>query len=94
MSPEFEVNTIVFSKKVNFNSLKNGDIIVFVNSNGNKVCHRIMEIDEENEQIITKGDNNEFIDILPVDKDNIQGKVCFKIPYSDKIISKVKGIKK
>lgn len=90
MSPLYEVNTLIFAKKVSFNKLNNYDVIVYINSNGNKVTHRIVEIDKDNKQVITKGDNNEFVDILPVDKDSIAGKVYFKIPYSDKIISKFK----
>ena len=93
MSPLYEENTIIFAKKVKFKELKQYDIIVFLNSNNNRTVHRIMEIDEENKQVITKGDNNRFIDILPVYEENIIGKVGFKVPYSEKLISKILNIK-
>lgn len=93
MSPLYEENTLIFAKKVKFKELKQYDIIVFLNSNNNRTVHRIMEIDEENKQVITKGDNNQFIDILPVYEENIVGKVSFKVPYSEKLISKILNFK-
>lgn len=89
MEPVFPLNSIVFARQTKFQDLKKGDIIVFANSNGNTVTHRIMEIDTDKKQVITKGDNNEFIDILPVNSENIFGKVYFKIPFSEKVLNKI-----
>ena len=90
MLPTYEKYSVIYSKKVKFSDLKVMDVIVFKNSNGTKVTHRIMEINEETKEVITKGDNNEFIDVLPVGEKNIIGKVFFKIPYAEKIMSKIK----
>ena len=56
-----------------------GDIIAFVNEDGKKVIHRIIE--QTDEGFITKGDNNRRIDpgILPME--NIMGRSIFVAPF-------------
>ena len=50
---------------------------------GYTVIHRIVNIYQEKGEffLITKGDNNESEDKLPVREDQLLGKALFKIPY-------------
>lgn len=64
--------------------LKVGDIIGFV-SNDNGILHRIISIDSE--KIVTKGDNNDFID-YPIKRADV---LC-KIPEVPRYIPLIKGL--
>lgn len=80
----FDAGSIVISKKVKFESLKVGDIIIYQNTTSNNVdilvVHRIVEVLEDN-SYITKGDNNSVNDTVSVTNDNYQAKVInsFKV---------------
>lgn len=80
MAPTYAVNDIVYVKNVEFDQIKKDDVITFVNSNNNIVTHRVNEIDTKEKCIYTKGDSNEFADIMPVYEENIIGIVKFSIP--------------
>lgn len=80
MEPTIKVGSIVYDKKVDFASLKQGDIITFTSSQYNKiVTHRITSIDYNNLTLITKGDNNTLQD-ASITSSAILGKVMFKLP--------------
>lgn len=86
MTPVLTVNDIVCAYPVPFESLNKGDIITYVIDNkGTTVTHRIVSIDEDNRAVQTKGDNNEYPDIEPVEEENIIGKMVFKIPLLGKL---------
>ncbi len=63
-----------------------GDIITFVSSdkfsNGVTITHRIVEILDSGDKIMyrTKGDSNSTADPTPTPKENVIGRVLFKIP--------------
>lgn len=62
-------------------NLKVNDIIQYT-LDGSSVVHRIIKIDqvtENNYVFTTKGDNNNAEDFLPVNLDQIKGKVLFKV---------------
>lgn len=68
--------------KKNINSLKK-DMIVAFEQDGQIITHRILTIEMQNgeEYIITKGDNNSTKDVQKKTKDDIIGIVRFRIPY-------------
>ena len=80
--------------KKNQDKLKVGDVVAF-EQDGSIVTHRILNIESENEEekIITKGDNNDTKDVTKKTKDDIIGIVRFKIPllgYPSVEISEIK----
>lgn len=80
MEPTYSVNDMVYTKKIKFEDIKNGDVITFVNSNDSIVTHRIIDINKEERCVYTQGDNNSFPDVMPVYEEEIIGRVCFSIP--------------
>lgn len=81
MAPEYAAGTLIYVKKTDFDKLKPGDVITYVNPEGSAVTHRITEIDNEDRSLRTKGDANKFEDIMSVAEENIVGKVVFKVPH-------------
>ena len=81
MAPDYPSGTLIYVKETDFEKLEPGDVITYVNPDGNAVTHRITEIDIEDRSLRTKGDANEFEDIMSVTEENIVGKVVFKVPY-------------
>lgn len=88
MIPEIQVKDVVLTKRVDFDDLKEGDIITFLSSDqrfeGLTVTHRIIEKVPNPTtgkiQLRTKGDNNNSADLALVDDYNVLGKVVLKIP--------------
>lgn len=85
MEPTYPVNTLVYIKEISFDDLSEGDVITYVNQSGTAVTHRIMAIDTNDRSVRTKGDANEFEDIMDVNEENIVGKVYFGIPLIGKL---------
>lgn len=73
-------DAIVYNSKATVNDINIGDVIVFYH-NSQRIVHRVVKIDKLNNNIIfyTKGDNNLQEDSNYVSKDNLVGKVNFKI---------------
>ena len=84
MSPSINIGNVVIVKTCKKEELKKEDIITF-NKNGEKITHRIINIDENN-KYVTKGDNNNTEDVEKVDFENVEGKVVLTIPYFGYII--------
>lgn len=82
MYPNLKAGDLVFIKKCTANDVKISDIIEY-QMDGYTVIHRIKEIYQNNGEFffITKGDNNDEEDSLPVREDQLIGKAIFKIPY-------------
>lgn len=85
MEPDYPVNTLIYVKEVSFDDLSEGDVITYVNQSGTAVTHRIVAIDTNDRSARTKGDANEFEDIMDVNEENIVGKVYFGIPLIGKL---------
>lgn len=85
MEPDYPPNTLIYVYKIDFEDLKEGDVITYIKSNDSKVTHRITSINSSEKYVKTKGDANEFEDINVVYEENIVGKVIFKIPYIGKL---------
>lgn len=81
MTPNIRIgDAVVIDKNVNKNKLKEKDIIAYVNKENILVVHRIIAINPDG-TYITKGDYNNSPDAYPVSKEQIKGKVKFKIPF-------------
>lgn len=71
MSPVIEKGNKIIIKKQNEYEI--GDIITYINNDGNLITHRIIEKYEDG--FITKGDNNNTEDKEKVKKNQILGKI-------------------
>ena len=81
MEPTYSVGDLLYVKEVDPDSVKVGDPITFVlNEDLVVATHRVVEIDRENNQFITKGDANETEDANPVHFNNLVGVPVFAIP--------------
>ena len=89
MEPEIKTGSVVFSTLHN-QEINKGDIIVFTSPENEEITivHRVMDI--ENDEYITKGDNNDNEDDWVVFKNDIKGEVIFKIPYLGYVIDWMK----
>lgn len=87
MVPEYEIGTVVVTKKVDASELKVGDVISFYSMNqdisGEVNTHRIVKIeyfgDDKQPVFTTKGDNNAEIDKQKVWPQQIVGKVTYNL---------------
>lgn len=82
MAPLLRRGDVVFVRPTAFEKLMEGDVISarFPNSDG-VFTHRIVEVDAENKQIITRGDGNVSNDPVPTDASRIIGKRWFSLPF-------------
>ncbi|MDU5111469.1 MAG: signal peptidase I [Clostridium sp.] len=88
MVPEFKVNDLIIGNEVkNTEKIKVGDIITY-RDNRVLVTHRVVEVINDGDAFITKGDANEEEDLNQIPKENIVSKYRFKIPYFGYIIAK------
>ena len=83
MAPEIKKGDIaIVDKKYSYKKLKKGEVIAFKHEDI-IVVHRLAKKVKINGEYLyyTKGDANSHIDDFVLEKDNIIGKVKFKIPY-------------
>ena len=81
MEPEYMVGDLIYVKKVDPATIKEGDVITFlVNEDLVVGTHRVVRVDAENQHIYTKGDANEIEDSDPVHFNNVIGVPEFSIP--------------
>lgn len=95
MSPLFEKDDLIFSKPINEEEVKIGDIISFENIYSSKrqiVTHRVNKIIIEDgvKKYITKGDANDFTDYYSLDGKCILGKYQSKIPKLGALIKLIR----
>lgn len=87
MIPEYEIGTVVITKKTDVNELKVGDVISFYSMDqdisGEVNTHRIVNIeyggDDNAPYFTTKGDNNSEVDKHKVWPVQIVGKVVYNL---------------
>ncbi len=80
MEPEYSVGDLIYVKEVDPSTIKVGDVITFVVNEDLVVgTHRVVRIDNEKKQFITKGDTNDTED-APVHFNNLIGVPKFSIP--------------
>lgn len=81
MKPSINIGDAVVVCSCDAKDLNVGDIIAFSSENGT-VVHRIERILEKNEErfFVTKGDDNNSEDSVPVGKEQIIGRVVLSVP--------------
>lgn len=82
MQAELFAGDVAIIKEVDTNSLDVGDIIAYQESKDFVVTHRVIEevIDEDGQRkFVTKGDNNNEVDLKQVAMDQVEGKYVGKI---------------
>lgn len=81
MEPELYIGSLAYVKPADASEIKEGDIITFLMEGSLTVAtHRVVSIDENNREFITKGDANNNQD-APISFDRLVGKTLFSIPY-------------
>ena len=83
MAPKIHKGDIVIIKDVDVKNVKKGDVVRY-KMEGYYVVHRIVMVskDEDNKKVfITKGDNNDNVDLYPVRQSQYAGVVKLDIPY-------------
>lgn len=85
MEPTYHVGSLIYVKKVDTNTLKDGDVITFMLDEDTIATHRIVDVvpDEDDPSILrfqTKGDANEDVDGSLVYYKNVVGTPVFTIP--------------
>lgn len=83
MEPDIKTGSIISIKKGgDMTRFEKGDIITFIQNEEIFVTHRIIQVDNEGEQYITKGDANNGPDSHPVLSEHVIGKYTgLTIPY-------------
>ncbi|MCC3269666.1 signal peptidase I [Arthrobacter gengyunqii] len=86
MAPKYAPGTFLVVKPVPFEELKVGDIITYQIESGSPavITHRITSVlSEQSGEIvfITKGDNNDVEDELPVREVQVKGKLFYAVPF-------------
>lgn len=82
MQAELYAGDVAIIKEVNTDELKVGDIIAYQESKDFVVTHRVIEevIDEDGQRrFVTKGDNNNEVDLKQVSMEQVEGKYVGKI---------------
>lgn len=97
MEPEYPVGSVVYVKKVEAGDVSVGDVITYTLGTDTELVmtHRVMEIQDEEQQFITKGDANPVEDAEPVSFSRVIGTpvCCIKgIAAISNFIHSTKGI--
>lgn len=92
MEPDIQTGSIIAVKPGgDMTRFETGDVITFIkDEEGNLVTHRVIEVNgkDENLHYITKGDNNNAVDMEPVLHQNVVAEYTgFTIPYVGYILS-------
>lgn len=85
MEPTYHVGSLIYVKKVDTSTLKDGDVITFMLDEDTVATHRIVDVvpDEDDSSQLrfqTKGDANEDVDGSLVYYKNVIGTPVFTIP--------------
>ena len=80
MEPTFPEKSVVYYKSTEFQEIQVGDPIIY-QSNDVLVTHRVVEKNDEEQYVKTKGDANNAVDSYEVFSSSVKGVVHFSIPY-------------
>lgn len=84
MAPKIKKGDIVIIQDKDVNKIEKGEVIRY-KMDGYYVVHRVVMIRQDSNgklEFITKGDNNESIDLFAVKENQVAGVVKFDIPYA------------
>ena len=92
MAPTFRAGDLIFIRKCDPATLKEGDVITFhaiINNEYALNTHRIAEIQEQNGArcYTTKGDNNAIADVHMISDGDIVGRYVTRLPGLGKVVS-------
>ena len=88
MEPSIPVGSLIYAKYTEPQTLAEGDVIVFNDSNASiPVTHRVVENNTQEGQIITKGDANAQEDFAPISYYDVLGKVLLHIPVLGRFLA-------
>lgn len=81
MEPTYHVGSLIYVKQTPFDKLEVGDVITYGKSRSQLVSHRIVEISQLSQTVVTKGDANQVSD-KEIQSHLIRGKIgAISIPY-------------
>lgn len=82
MEPDYPVGSVIYVKEIEATNVKVGDVITFSLGSATEdvLTHRVVEVDAEKGQFVTKGDANQSVDVEPVAFSSVIGtpKFCLK----------------
>lgn len=86
MEPEIPVGSMVYVEPVEPESLAEGDVVTFVQADGDTVTHRVVKNRTVEGTLVTKGDANEEEDMDPVPYERVVGKVGLTLPNAGEVL--------
>lgn len=90
MEPTYRTGSVIYVKSCEPEDVQVGDPITFVlNEDLVVATHRVVSIDEDAREFVTKGDANEVPDGAPVLFENLLGKPVFSIPYLGYLVAHI-----
>ena len=81
MSPTINVGSLIVVEGMRGDNINVQDIITFKTDDGTVVTHRLVAINNDGKDYVTRGDANSTDDPMPIGKENIIGKVKFTVPF-------------
>lgn len=86
MEPQYPLDSIVYVADADAEEIGAGEVITYYLGSDTTyvMTHRVIKIDKEKQEFVTKGDANMAEDIEPVAFSRLVGKVVFKIPFLGK----------
>lgn len=82
MEPNINPGSLVVVKDGTDQPINVGDVITFEGKTGETITtHRVYKVIDGGKEFITKGDANNVVDPVSVNKKQVIGKVMFHIPY-------------
>lgn len=82
MEPEYSVGGVVYVQECDTAALQLGDVITYTLGTADSVMtHRIVGIDEQSGDLLTKGDANAAVDAGSVGRERVIGRVVWYLPY-------------
>lgn len=82
MSPAINVGDMVITEDIAFEDIFRNDILTFTDKQRSSAfSHRVIDIDDANKWLYTKGDNNTEKDPVPASYDYVVGKVVYIVPF-------------
>ena len=81
MEPTIHTGALAFVKPAKPSEVENGDIITFYLQGDTIATHRALEVHEETQSFMTKGDANNTVDFSETPFSSLIGIFAFSIPY-------------
>lgn len=87
MEPALRVGSLAYvNTRIGPDELGKGDIVTFGTEDGKTVTHRVVLVDSDTREIMTKGDANSQADPALVPFDRVLGKTVLCVPYAGMVL--------